>query len=323
MNKKKICWLATGGTIASRPSANGLVPGFKAEEILQLMPELNQYGKIDCFDILNLDSTNLNPQDWQFMAKYIFNLYNRYDGFVLTHGTDTLAWTCCALQYMLKNLAKPIAVIGAQKTIEEANTDAKANLNAAFALAASDKFGVYAICGGQIISGIWAKKLYSEDLRSIQSVNHIPIATFNDYEITWNKVNLTTKPQAKLILQTNLEVKVAQVQIMPGLSPEILQNLADFGYKAIVLIAYGAGGIPNDLTSIIEKLTKRGIIFVCTTQCIYDGVQMNRYEVGIEACKSGVIPAGKLTIEATTVKLMVALGKNYTREQIIQSFAQI
>lgn len=319
---KKICWLATGGTIASRPSDDGLVPGFTASEILNIMPELNKYGEIDCFDILNLDSTNLQPKDWQFMAKYIADLYDKYDGFVLTHGTDTLNWTCAALHFMLENLVKPVAVIGAQKTIEEAHTDAKANLNAAFALASSGRAGVYAICGGQIISGLWAKKLYSEDLRSIQSVNKLPIATFKDYAITWQE-NSLPKITGEFKLHSELELKVAQVQIMPGLSPDILFNLVEMNYRGIVLIAYGAGGIPHDLVSTIEKLTERGIVFVCTSQCIYDGVQMNRYEVGISACKSGVISAGKLSSEAATVKLMVALGRNDTREQIVHSFAQI
>lgn len=318
---KKICWLATGGTIASRQSEAGLVPGFTAKEILNIMPELNKYGEIDCLDILNLDSTNLQPSDWQFMAKYIADLYAKYDGFVLTHGTDTLSWTCAALHYMLENLAKSVAVIGAQKTIEEVHTDAKANLNAAFALAASDRAGVYAICGGQIISGLWAKKMYSEDLRSIQSVNKLPIATFDGYDITWQE-NTLPKVTGEFKLHSELELKVAQVQIMPGLSPEILQNLAARNYKGIVLIAYGAGGIPHNLIQTIENLTERGIIFVCTSQCIYDGVQMDRYEVGISACKSGVIPAGKLSSEAATVKLMVALGRKDTRKQIINSFTK-
>mgnify|MGYP000709590660 FL=1 len=102
----------------------------------------------------------------------------QYDGFVITHGTDTLNWTCCALHYMLENLAKPVVVIGSQLTIEEENTDAKFNLNAAFAMASSEKIGVFAVCGGQIIEGLWAKKLYSEDMRSIQSINKMPVATF-------------------------------------------------------------------------------------------------------------------------------------------------
>ena len=154
---KKICWLATGGTIASRPSENGLVPGFTAKEMLEMVPNLNDYGHIDCYDIMQLDSTNLQPEDWQYIAGYIEKLYEQYDGFVITHGTDTLNWTCCALHYMLENLAKPIVVIGSQLTIEEENTDAKFNLNAAFAMASSEKIGVFAVCGGQIIEGLWAK----------------------------------------------------------------------------------------------------------------------------------------------------------------------
>lgn len=311
---KKLCWLATGGTIASRPSKYGLAPGFTAKELLELTPELNKYGVIDCFDIMKLDSTNLQPEDWQYLVKQIEKKYHEYDGFVITHGTDTLNWTCCALHYMLENLAKPIAVIGSQLTIEEVGTDAKMNLNAAFAIASSDKIGVFAICGGQIIEGLWAKKLYSEDMRSIQSVNKLPVATFKGNEIRWNEyINPTIN--GELIVHHDLELKVAQVKIMPGLDSELLFNLVKMGYKGIVIEAYGAGGIPfaennqRDIIKAIELLTKQGIKIICTTQCLYDGVHMDRYEVGIRACNAGVIPAGKLSTEAATVKLMVDLAK--------------
>ncbi len=323
---KKICWLATGGTIASRQSDNGLVPGFTAEEMLNMMPELKTYGDIDCYDIMKLDSTNLKPQDWQFIADEIAYRYKKYDGFVISHGTDTLSWTCAALHCMLENLAKPIAVIGAQRTIEEKATDAKENLNAAFATAASRLSGVYAVCGGQIMQGLWAKKIYSEDMRSIQSVNKPPVATFSGNKISWSNYT-SPKIQGNLIVHRNLETKVAQVKIMPGLHSEILYSLADLGYKGIVIEAYGAGGIPFsedkrfDITAAIEQLTAEGIIIVCTSQCLYDGVQMNRYEVGIKACRAGVIPAGKLSTEAATIKLMVALGSKMSLKQIREYMA--
>lgn len=311
---KNICWLATGGTIASRSSENGLVPGFTAEEMLAMMPELKEYGQIDCLDIMQLDSTNLQPKDWQYIAKYIDDLYEKYDGFVITHGTDTLTWTCCALHYMLENLAKPVVVIGAQRTIEEQDTDAKANLNAAFKMASLDKIGVFAVCGGQIMEGLWAKKLYSEDLKSIQSVNKMPIATFNGYDITWN--NYINPPiNGDFKVHYDLELNVAQIKMMPGLNSKILDSLVDLGYKGIVIEAYGAGGIPfaeensQNIIGAIERLTNRGIKIVCTTQCLYDGVHMDRYEVGIKAQQAGVIPAQNLSVEAATVKLMIELAK--------------
>lgn len=326
---KKICFLATGGTIASRPTKNGLAPGFTAQEMLAKLPRfrLQEYGKIDCYDIMQLDSTNLQPKDWQFIAKYIEKFYTDYDGFVITHGTDTLSWTCAALSCMLENLAKPIVIIGAQRTIEEEGTDALANLNAAFALVGKNYSGVYAVCGGQIIEGMWAKKLYSEDLRSIQSVNKREVAFFTENNITWHDYS-TNKPSGEFKVHYELETKIAQVKIMPGLKSNILYNLADNGYKGIVIEAYGAGGIPSsqdDKTNIIkaiQDLTKQGIIIVCTSQCTYDGVHMNRYEVGINACKAGAIPAGKISTETATVILMTALGKKYNKEQILEIFAK-
>lgn len=322
---KNICWLATGGTIASRSSEKGLIPGFTAKEMLELLPKLKKYGNIDCYDIMNLDSTNLQPRDWQYIAHYIEKYYAKYDGFVITHGTDTLNWTSCALSCMLENIAKPVVIIGSQFTIEEENTDAKANLNASFAVATSTLKGVYVVCGGQVIEGLWAKKIYSEDWRSIQSVNMMPVATFKGDEIKWLSYECS-KVMGKFKVHYELEEKVAQVKIMPGLDCEILFALANMGYKGIVLEAYGAGGIPfsenedKDIDRAIKQLTKAGIIIVCTTQCLYDGVHMNRYEVGIKAVKAGIIPAGKYSVEAVTVKLMTALGRKMTRNQIKQLF---
>lgn len=323
---KKLCWLATGGTIASRPGKNGLVPGFTAQEMLKQMPELENYGKIDCYDIMHLDSTNLQPKDWRIMASWIEKFYDKYDGFVITHGTDTLSWTSCALSCMLENPAKPVIIVGSQLTIEEENTDAKENLNAAFAAASSKLAGVYAVCGGQIIAGLWAKKLYSKDMRSIQSVNKLPIATFKGNSIRWIQ-HENTKIKGIFKVHYELEEKVAQIKTMPGLDCDILSALAKMGYKGIVIEAYGAGGIPfsndksKDTRGIIKQLTRQGIIIVCTTQCIYDGVQMNRYEVGIKAVDAGVISAGKLTTEAATVKLMTALGRKMTKEKIKYIFS--
>lgn len=322
---KNICWLATGGTIASRSSEKGLVPGFTAKEMLELLPKLKKYGNIDCYDIMNLDSTNLQPKDWQYIAHYIEKYYAKYDGFVITHGTDTLNWTSCALSCMLENIAKPVVIIGSQFTIEEENTDAKANLNASFAVATSTLKGVYVVCGGQVIEGLWAKKIYSEDWRSIQSVNAMPVATFKSDEIKWLPYECS-KVTGNFKVHYELEEKVAQVKIMPGLDCEILFALANMGYKGIVLEAYGAGGIPfsenenKDIDRAIKQLTKDGIIIVCTTQCLYDGVHMNRYEVGIKAVEAGIIPAGKYSVEAATVKLMTALGRKMTRNQIKQLF---
>lgn len=322
---KNLCWLATGGTIASRPGQNGLVPGFTAEAMLVMLPELKKYGNIDCYDIMNLDSTNLQPRDWQYIASCIEKYYVQYDGFVITHGTDTLSWTSCALSCMLENLAKPVAVIGSQFTIEEEHTDAKENLNAAFAVASSGLNGVYAVCGGQIISGLWAKKIYSEDLRSIQSVNMPPVAEFCGGEIVWSDF-ISPEVTGDFKVHYELEEKVMQIKIMPGIDSRFLFALADMGYKGIVLEAYGAGGIPfsenedKDIDKAVKRLTEKGMVFVCTTQCLYDGVHMDRYEVGIKAVEAGIIPAGKYSAEAATVKLMTALGRKMTHSQIRQLF---
>lgn len=333
---KKICWLATGGTIASRPTTKGLAPGFTAQEMMQLISKKNDYSNVEftCKDIMKLDSTNLTPKDWQFMASEIEKLYDKFDAFIITHGTDTLTWTSCALSCMLEDLAKSVIIVGSQLTIEEENTDAIANLNMAISLAQKNYSGVFVVCGGEVSEGLWAKKLYSEDLRSIQSVNKQAIANYDMHnlnKIVWH--DYTTKiPTGKFKVHYELETKIAQVKMMPGFDSKILYTLADLGYKGIVIESYGAGGIPfihsdnlkdKSIIQAIEDLIAKNIVVVCTTQCVYDGVKMNRYEVGVRASNSGVIPAGKLSTESASVKLMVALGRKDTLAKIKKDFATI
>ncbi len=316
---KKICLLATGGTIASESGANGLHPQVTAKHMLRMLPELKEFCCLEYQELMSLDSSNLLPEHWQRMAGAVAELRQQFDGFVISHGTDTMAYTASALYYILENIDRPVILTGAQIPIEDPRTDGKRNLLTAFRAAASERAGVYLAFDGRIIAGNRVKKLYTENFSAFLSINVKPAGYMSGSRISWT----ATEHQAKGVFQLHdtLDTKVFVLKLLPGMDPEILTALADRGYHAIIIEGYGSGGVPTadspkNFLPAIEYAVKKGIIIVCTTQCIYDGVHLDRYEVGVLAEKAGAISGGNLTIEALVAKLMVLLVETREREDI-------
>ncbi len=310
---KKILLLATGGTIASVPSADGLVPGLEGRYLVEMVPEIAGMCELECQEILNLDSSNIEPVHWQKIVKSIADNYSAFDGFIITHGTDTMAYTCAALSMMLDNVSKPIAVTGAQLSMIEDGTDAKRNLLHAVQAAVSDLKGVALVFGDVIIHGCYAKKLCTQNFNGFKSINYPYLAKFDEEGIIWNTENHCGGAcgKGKLQVADKLEPKVCVIKITPGLKPDILFWLAENGYKGVILEGFGNGGVPNDSINwlpALGEIIKKGIRVVCTSQCIYDGVNLERYPIGSLAQKLGAESGGKLTVEALLVKLMVELA---------------
>jgi L-asparaginase len=317
---KKICLLATGGTIASRPGPDGLVPALTGEKMIKMIPELRGLCQIDYKEILQLDSSNLQPEHWQFMARQIDVYYEKYDGFVISHGTDTMAYSAAAITYMLTNLEKPVVVTGAQLPIEAEGTDGKRNLLAAFSVAVSDHFGVYLVFADKIIHGTQARKMYTENLTAFWSINRPDAGRFTDKNIVvWDEMK-KIKSMQPLKCQTGMDKRVCVLKIIPGFEPNLLRLTVDAGYAGIILEGFGAGGIPNNACerSLLPGLNyaqENGVVVVCTTQCVYDGVHLDRYEVGITAERMGVISGKDMTIEALVPKLMLSLLRGRDKEE--------
>ena len=313
MRKKKICLISTGGTIASEKGEYGLRPEVTAKKIITMMPELADFCEIEFEEILQLDSSNLLPEHWQLMARTIAKHYDKCDGFVLSHGTDTMAYSAAALHFMLKNLAKPVVLTGSQLPIEAENSDAPGNLLAAFHAAVSSRPGVYIAFDGHIIDGKAAKKLYTKDFHAFHSINQPEAGIFEGQDILWQ----TPAPRVfgEFTLIDKLDTHIAVLKLFPGVEPELLKMMIDAGYHAIIIEGYGLGGVPNadspkNFLPMIEYAMQRGVLIVCATQCTYDGVQLDFYEVGVMAERLGAISAGHLTIEALVPKLMLLLGRN-------------
>ncbi len=316
---KKICLLATGGTIASEAGDNGLRPQVAADKMLRLLPELKEICSLEYRELMSLDSSNLLPEHWQRMASAVAELREEFDGFVISHGTDTMAYTASALYYILENIDKPVVLTGAQIPIEDPRTDGKRNLLTAFRAAASGRAGVYLAFDGRIIQGNRVKKLYTENFSAFLSINVKPAGYMSGSKVSWTAAAPAARGAFRFHEQ--LDTRVFVLKLIPGMDPEILMALADRGYHAIIIEGYGSGGVPTgdspkNFLPAIEYAAQRGVIMVCTTQCIYDGVHLDRYEVGVLAEKAGAISGGDLTIEALAARLMVLLPQTRDREAI-------
>ena len=311
---KNILMLGTGGTIASVPSADGLIPALDGSAMLQLVPELEEICTITCKEILNLDSSNLEPSHWQLIAKAIAAEYANYDGFVITHGTDTMAYTAAALSQMLHNCQKPVVLTGAQLPIQAEGSDAPANVYHAFLAATSPLKGVALVFGDLVIHGAHAKKLYTQNFNGFASINREPLATISHNHLFWQKGALQGGGygEGEFSINTQLETKIAVVKIIPGATPDILDYYVKKGYKGLIIEGFGAGGVPNGDNNWLPKLEqvlKQGLQVVCTTQCLYDGVHLDTYPMGILAERLGARSAGLDTIETALIKLMQELAQ--------------
>ena len=311
---KKILMLGTGGTIACVPSADGLVPALDGPAMIKLVPELEDVCAIETKQILNLDSSNLAPEHWRSIAEAVAANYTSYDGFVITHGTDTMAYTAAALSQMLCNCQKPVVLTGAQLPIQAEGSDAPNNIYHAFLAATSPLKGVALVFGDLVIHGAHAKKLYTQDFNGFASINREPLATISHNHLFWQKGYLQGGGygEGEFSINTQLEAKIAVLKIIPGASPDILDYYVAKGYKGLIIEGFGAGGVPNGDNNWLPKLEQvlqQGIRVVCATQCLYDGVHLNTYPMGILAERLGAQSAGLDTLETSVVKLMQELAQ--------------
>ena len=312
MDKKKICLIATGGMIASVETPEGMKPLLDGKELLAKVPELESLGVIDIVELMQLDSTNIQPKDWIQMAQAIEERYADYDGFIITHGTDTMAHSAAALYYMLENLQKPVIFTGSQLSLVEEGSDAPANLLLAMYGAVSSVPGVYLAFHNKLMQGNAAKKLCTENFDGFYSINVPDVAVLEDGKIKWNISSDFIEPEKELKINTAIDTHVAVFEVFPGFNTDIIRMAVDSGCKGIVLKGYGAGNVPseesgNSFLPAIDYAVEKGVKVVLTTQCIYDGTDLERYEVGASALRHGVISGGDLTVEAILAKLM--LGK--------------
>lgn len=322
--KKQILLLATGGTIASKKSDNGLKPLLTPEELLSFVPDTTKFCQVDALQLLNLDSTNVTPQHWLLIAEAIEKHYERYDGFVICHGTDTMAYTAAALSYLIQNSAKPIVITGAQKPIDLEITDAKTNLADSLRFASCDKaYGVTIVFDGKAIAGTRGKKERTKSYNAFSSINFPYIATIQDGHIIFyldDKDHMT----GSVRFYRELNPRVALLKLIPAMDSGVLDYMAEH-YDAVIIESFGVGGIPTyefcDFHKSIERLIHSDKTVVMTTQVTNEGSNMSVYEVGKTIKKEfGLLEAYDMTLEATVTKLMWILGQTTNPDEIRKLF---
>jgi len=318
--KKKILIIATGGTIACADDGQGLTPQYNVEDLLSFVPRARKLCDIDGKMIMNIDSSNMTPNCWVEIAKAVHESYDAYDGFVITHGTDTMAYTSAALTYMLEGLNKPVIVTGSQYPISQEYTDAVHNLNDAIHFAVEDLAGVFVVFDGKLISGPRAMKVKTRSYDAFESVNFPYIAEIKHDKIQYKRFIFERfKPRGKeLILHPEVNRSVLIIKLFPGIDPKIFEYIKD-NYKGVIIESFGIGGVPFenvDIASEVGNMIQAGLCVMLTTQCLEEGVNFDVYEVGKKIPKDGVIYANDMNTEASLAKLMCAMGRFETIESV-------
>ena len=311
--KKKILLITTGGTIASETSAEGLKPGLLSGDILKIVNSLAERYDVETQDLFQLDSSNIQPEEWQIIARTIAGLYPDYDGIVVTHGTDTMAYTSSVLSFMLQNVPIPIVLTGSQLPVTYPLTDAKDNLFCAFAMAASGAPGVFLAFNRKVLRGCRAVKVRTMSFDAFESINCPPVAKVDVGGLIVDEA-LIRRPTGDFSLTDTLCSEIFLVKIIPGLNPNTFEMLGRSGVKGIVIEAFGAGGMNfmrRNLISALQALADSGIVVVVCSQCLYESCDFSIYQPGMRLVEHpGIIQARDMTTEAAVTKLMWCLGQS-------------
>ena len=321
---KNILMIATGGTIASAESGHGLCPSLTSDDLLRAVPEVSSICHVDTIQLMNLDSTDIGPLNWIQIAEEIERTYRAYDGFVITHGTDTMAYTAAALSYLVQNSPKPVVLTGAQKSISLHDTDARQNLRDSFLYASDDRSqGISIVFDGKVIIGTRARKERTRSYNAFSSVDYPEIAVIREGKIIRyleGKIPSGSRP----VFYHNIDPNVLVVTLIPGLTGEAVRRLKD-NYHALIIQSFGVGGLPGggsgDLANALSEWIRDGKPVVLTTQVPYEGGDLSVYRVGVELKEQfPVIEAHNMTLESISAKLMWALSYAETLDQIQELF---
>lgn len=331
---KKILLFTTGGTIASKEGQNGLEPDMNAGELMSYMGDLTTRYDITCKELLSLDSSNIQAEEWKKIATNIFENIDKYDGIIVTHGTDTMAYTSSMMCFMLQNLPIPVVFTGSQMPIDNMLTDARNNMFTAFAAIDAGICGISVAFNRRVMRGCRAVKVRTLGFEAFESVNAPYLA-----EVFANGMRRYHEPElpvaggchegaepegtGKAVLKDSVCTDVFLLKLIPNTKPVIFDTIAGLGYRGIVLEAFGAGGmhfLRRNLIERLEALTKAGLSVVACSQCLYEPSDFSIYEVGRKLLECGVIPGRDMTTEAAVTKLMWALGQTEDADEVRRIF---
>jgi L-asparaginase len=314
----------TGGTIGMvHDAVTGILSPFKFDELTRQVPELNRFShEIDTYSFYPpIDSSNMHPCIWEQIARKIGEKYDLYDGFVILHGSDTMAYTASALSFMLEGLGKPVVLTGSQLPVGEIRTDARENLVTAIEIAASKDPVVCEVCiyfDYQLYRGNRASKYHAAKFEAFLSVNY-PVLAEAGVHIRYNRNALLPYPDKPFKVNTGLDTSVALLKIFPGIHQNFVRSVLETpGIRAVVLEAFGAGNTPSDewFLKLLRDAIQKGIVILDVTQCGGGNVELGRYETSIALKEMGVVGGYDITTEAAITKLMFLLGQGCEKEEV-------
>ncbi len=334
MTHSSILLIYTGGTIGMRedPADHTLKP-YDFANIMAEVPELGKFGvEIDTYTFSPLiDSSDVEPQVWQELAKLIYDRYDSYDGFVVLHGTDTMAYSASALSFMLEGLNKPVIFTGSQLPIGWPRTDGKENLISSIEIAAArDENGgatVPEVCiyfDSRLLRGNRSVKINAEQFDAFRSPNYPELAVAG-INLRFNRDCIHHTSQKNLRINTQLDTRVAILKVHPGITEHVARHmLCDEGIRAVILETYGSGNSISKkwFTDIVRESCESGKIVLNVTQCLSGEVDMERYATGKELAKAGVVSGHEMTTEAALAKLFVLMGRSADNTQVKRQLSE-
>ncbi|MDR2388576.1 MAG: type I asparaginase [Tannerellaceae bacterium] len=327
-NHASILLIYTGGTIGMIENPEtGTLEAFDFRHLKDHMPELKktEYRVESCRFEPPLDSSEMGPEGWRRIAEIIAGNYSLYDGFVVLHGTDTMAYTASALSFMLENLGKPVVLTGSQLPIGMLRTDGKENLITAIEIAAAKEKGlpiVPEVCiffENTLLRGNRTRKMNADHFNAFRSYNYPPLAQAGvhiRYDTSQVYYPLLRKP---LKVHYGLDPNIAILKLFPGMSPCVVESILHTpGLKGVVMETFGCGNAPCDewFLQLLKEATEKGIVIVNITQCPAGCVEMHRYETGKKLPETGVISGHDSTTESAVVKLMFLFGQGMGTEEV-------
>lgn len=304
---RKILVIGTGGTISCAETENGLAPALSASDLLK---DLDVPAEVHSQQLFNLDSTNMTPRHWERLARCIRERCGEFDGFVITHGTDTMAYAAASLSCLIQNSRKPIVFTGSMKPMTAENSDAPGNLRDAVMFAADERaFGVSVVFGGCIYDGRDVSKMDSDSLEPFFTVND------EEREGCWIDGRLVFNRRfcGETRFYEHLSDDVFLVKLIPGQGLYVPENT-----KALILESYGTGGVPDYLSEDVAALADRGVYVIIATQCAYGGTDTGRYAVG--RSEIPLLETGRMTTEYAVARARWALAYSHGFQEFKKLF---
>jgi L-asparaginase len=325
---KRILLIHTGGTFGMVPLKpdKTLAPGNLQNQLYEYVPELQNLAEIDIRIPFNLDSSDISCREWDILSFLIHNSMEKYDGFVIIHGTDTMVYTAAALSFSLRNLKKPVILTGSQRPLSKLRSDARANLIDAVELATCSLKEVAIVFGQSVLRGNRARKTSITSYNAFQSPNYPRLGNIGLNIELYDKFLFSSPDPYQYV--PGFTGSVSILNVLPAIKPDLYFSLLDTNVTALILVAFGAGNFPDTLTGwipLIKQASEKGIAVLVGSHSLHGTIDLNIYQSGRNALRAGAIGLKDMTTEATYVKLLklqsMASDNNILAHEILTNWA--